>query len=677
MNSKQHKFTNSLILESSPYLLQHAHNPVNWYPWGNEALEKARNENKLIIISIGYAACHWCHVMEHESFEKEEVAQFMNEHFVCIKVDREERPDIDQVYMNAVQLLTGQGGWPLNCITLPDGRPIYGGTYFPKGQWLNMLSQVRQFAIQSPEKAENQARLLTEGLQTTEKIYVNPGNSDFETDDLHEIFANWKHDIDYVEGGQTRAPKFPLPVGYQFLLHYYYLTKNEDALKAVTITLDKMAAGGIYDQVSGGFSRYSTDAHWKVPHFEKMLYDNAQLVSLYTAAYQQTKNPDYKTIVTETLEFIERELSSDEGGFYASLDADSEGIEGKFYCWTTDELQLLLGDKADLIIKYYNVTDSGNWEHGRNILHKKEADSDFALKNNCTENELTELVTQAKKILLAAREKRIRPGLDDKILTSWNGLMLKAFVDAYRAFDDERYLEIALRNAEFIINKLKSPDNRLNRNYKNNKATINAFLDDYAFTIQAFIALYQATFDERWLREAQQLTAYSITHFYDNESGMFFYTSDVDDALIARKMEISDNVIPSSNSEMAKNLFMLGHYFYNDEYLNMAGKMLNNIEQQAAQQGIYFANWDIVISWFIKAPAEVAIVGDGYETKRKEFDKHFLPDVFLSGGKTEGTLELLKGKSIAGQTTIYVCKNKTCQKPVTEINEALAQLNIR
>lgn len=672
----QHKFTNSLSLESSPYLLQHAHNPVNWYPWGNEALEKARNENKLIIISVGYAACHWCHVMEHESFESEEVAQFMNEHFVCIKVDREERPDIDQVYMNAVQLLTGQGGWPLNCIALPDGRPIYGGTYFPKGQWVNMLSQVRQFALQSPEKADNQAKLLTEGVQTTEKIYASPNMTDVGMDDLHEIFANWKHDIDYVEGGQTRAPKFPLPVGYQFLLHYHYLTKNEDALKAVTITLDKMANGGIYDQVGGGFSRYSTDAYWKVPHFEKMLYDNAQLVSLYTAAYQQTKNPYYKTIVTEALEFIERELTSGEGGFYASLDADSEGVEGKFYIWTKDELQQILGDNADLITKYYNVTESGNWEHGQNILLRKSSDTDFAAKNSISENELAEQIIQAKKLLLAARAKRIRPGLDDKILTSWNGLMLKGYVDAYRAFDDTKYLEVALRNAEFINTKLKAADDRLNRNYKNGKATINAFLDDYAFTIQAFIALYQATFDEKWLREARQLTAYSIAHFYDTQSGMFFYTSDVDAALIARKMEMSDNVIPSSNSEMAKNLFLLGHYFYNDEYLDMAKRMLGNVEQQAAQQGIYYANWDILMAWIAKEPAEVAIVGADYEAKRREFDTHYLPDVFLSGGKTEGNLELLKGKLVARKTTIYVCKNKTCQKPVSEVNEALIQLNI-
>jgi len=677
MNSVRYKHTNFLIHESSPYLLQHAHNPVNWYPWGNEALEKAISENKLIIVSIGYAACHWCHVMEHESFESEEVAQFMNEHFICIKVDREERPDIDQVYMNAVQLLTGQGGWPLNCITLPDGRPIYGGTYFPKGQWINMLSQVREFVIHNPDKAENQAKLLTEGLQTNEMIYASPNIEKASLSDLDKIFINWKSDIDYIEGGQTHAPKFPLPIGYQFLLHYYNLTKNEDALKAVTITLNKMADGGIFDQIGGGFSRYSTDKYWKVPHFEKMLYDNAQLVSLYSSAYQLTKNPYYKTIVAETLEFIERELISNEGGFYASIDADSEGIEGKFYIWTQAELQQILGNYADVIIDYYNVTETGNWENSQNILLKKDADYTIAAKHNITEIELYERIIEAKKMLFKVREKRIRPGLDDKILTSWNGLMLKGYIDAYRAFNEQRYLDIALQNAEFINTKLKSTDNRLNRNYKNGKATINAFLDDYAFTVQAFIALYQATFDEKWLEEAMQLTVYSITHFYDIKSGMFFYTSDVDTSLIARKMEISDNVIASSNSEMAKNLFLLGKYFYNNEYIDMAQRMLGNIKQQAMHQGVYCANWDILMAWLSKEPVEVAIVGTDYEAKRKEFDCHYLPDVFLSGGKTEGKLELLKGKLIEGKTIIYACKNKMCQKPVSEVSEALNQLNSR
>ena len=674
MDTSQHKFTNHLIHESSPYLLQHAHNPVNWYPWGKEALDKARNENKLIIVSIGYAACHWCHVMEHESFEDEEVAKFMNENFVAIKVDREERPDIDQVYMNAVQLLTGSGGWPLNCITLPDGRPIYGGTYFPKTQWIDMLMKVSEFVKQNPEKAEQQAKSLTEGVQSSELIFANTEKATFTIDELNSVFDIWKNNIDYTHGGHNRAPKFPLPVGYQFLLHYNYLTQNTDALKAVTTTLDKMADGGIYDQIGGGFSRYSTDAYWKVPHFEKMLYDNAQLVSLYSAAYQKTKEPKYQIIVAETLEFIQRELTSNEGGFYSSLDADSEGEEGKFYVWTETELQSMLGKNADLIIDYYNVKEKGNWENGNNILHKSASDKKIANRNKITESELANRVLKAKKTILKERSKRIRPGLDDKILTSWNALMLKAYIDAYRVFDSKNYLNIALKNAEFINTKFKSTDSRLYRNYKNGKASINAFLDDYAFTIEAFISLYQAAFDEQWLMEARKLTDYTLAHFYDNSSGMFFYTSDKDPTLIARKMEVTDNVIPSSNSQMAKNLYVLGQYFYNDDYIQKSKTMLNNVKQDALAGGAYYANWDILMAWFASEPYEVAIVGDDFEDKRKEFDTHYYPNVFLSGGKNEGSLSLLENKLNKGQTTIYVCQNKICQLPVTEVKEAMKQI---
>lgn len=671
----QHKFTNHLVHESSPYLLQHAHNPVNWYPWGKEALEKARKENKLIIVSIGYAACHWCHVMEHESFEDEEVAKYMNDNFVAIKVDREERPDIDQVYMNAVQLLTGRGGWPLNCITLPDGRPIYGGTYFPKKQWIDVLRQLVEFVKQNPDKAEQQASSLTQGIKSSEMIVDNTETATFTKGDLINVFDTWKKNIDYTNGGHNRAPKFPLPVGYQFLLHHNYLTQNTDALRAVTTTLDKMADGGIYDQIGGGFSRYSTDVHWKVPHFEKMLYDNAQLVSLYAAAYQKTKDPKYKVIVAETLNFIQRELTSKEGGFYSSLDADSEGEEGKFYVWTKAELENTLGKNAELIIDYYNVTEKGNWEHGKNILLKSDSDENIADEHNISKSELAEKISDAKLQLLKERSKRIRPGLDDKILTSWNALMLKGYIDAYRVFDEQAYLDIAIKNANFIHTSITSPDHRLHRNFKNGNVTINAFLDDYAFTIEAFISLYQATFDEKWLNEAKHLTTYTLTHFYDASSGMFYYTSDIDPALIARKMEVADNVIPSSNSQMAKNLFLLGQYFYDDEYIQKSKKMLNNVKEDAIKGGAYYANWDILMAWFASEPYEVAIVGKDVETKRKEFDQHYFPNIILSGGKNEGSLSLLESKWIEGQTTIYVCQNKVCQLPVTEVSEALKQIH--
>ncbi|MCX6285236.1 MAG: thioredoxin domain-containing protein, partial [Bacteroidetes bacterium] len=395
-----HRFTNRLIHESSPYLLQHAHNPVNWHPWGEEALLKAKTENKLLIVSIGYAACHWCHVMEHESFEDEVVAELMNENFVAVKVDREERPDVDQVYMNAVQLLTGSGGWPLNVICLPDGRPLYGGTYFPKQRWLAMLEQVLDFVRKNPEEAEQQAKSLTEGVRGSELIHENQQAAEFTMDELALIFSNWKRGIDFVNGGLNRAPKFPLPVSYEFLLQYHFLSRDADALAAVTTTLDKMAEGGIYDQVGGGFARYSTDAFWKVPHFEKMLYDNAQLVSLYSNVFRATKNPAYKAVVYETLGFVKRELTSSEGAFYSSLDADSEGEEGRFYVWKYDELWKLLNDDAGLIAEYFSSTAEGNWEKGNNILYRSAPDANIAAKHNLTLNELGDKISAVKEILL-------------------------------------------------------------------------------------------------------------------------------------------------------------------------------------------------------------------------------------------------------------------------------------
>ncbi|MDY6933158.1 MAG: thioredoxin domain-containing protein [Spirochaetota bacterium] len=674
MSHPEHKYTNNLIHETSPYLLQHAHNPVDWYPWGEEALDKAQNENKLIIVSIGYAACHWCHVMEQESFEDEKVAQLMNDNFVAIKVDREERPDIDQVYMNAVLLITGSGGWPLNCIALPDGRPIYGGTYFPKSQWIEMLKHVSNFVMENPNRAEHQAQLLTQGVQSSEMIYENTEKPEFTLNELNRIFTIWENNIDYTNGGQKGAPKFPLPIGYQFLLHYYYLTGNADALQSVTTTLNKMADGGIYDQIGGGFARYSTDSYWKVPHFEKMLYDNAQLVSLYSAGYQLTKDSKYKLIVSETLNFIQRELTSQEGGFYSSLDADSEGEEGKYYLWTKSELLKTLGNEADVIIDYYSVTENGNWLREQNILFKTLSDKQIADKYKITEDELTKRVLEAKQILLRERVKRVQPGLDNKIITSWNALMLKAYVDAYRIFDYKEYLDAALKNAEFLNTNIITPENRLYRCYNNGRASINAFIDDYSFTIDAFISLYQATFDEKWLLKALQLTDYSIAHFYDNNSGMFFYTSDIDPALIARKIDVTDNVIPSANSQMGKNLFILGQYFYNDDYIHHSKRMINNVKKNAFNGGAYYANWDILMTWFADDPYEVSILGVECDAMRKDFDKHYLPNTFLSGGIGEGTLPLLDNRLIEGQTTIYICQNRVCRFPVTDVNEALKQI---
>jgi uncharacterized protein YyaL (SSP411 family) len=674
MDNDKHLHTNKLIDESSPYLLQHAHNPVQWFPWGNEALAKAKKEDKLLLISIGYSACHWCHVMEHESFENEEIAAFMNKHFVSIKIDREERPDIDQVYMNAVQLLAGRGGWPLNCIALPDGRPIYGGTYFPPDQWLDMLKQVNEFVKTHPEETEEQAQKLTQGIQSQESIYTSEEAGSYDLNDLTSIVSKWKTRIDYKHGGSLGAPKFPMPVGHRFLLHYQFLTQDTDALKAVNTTLHKMANGGIYDQLAGGFARYSTDEIWKAPHFEKMLYDNAQLVSLYADAFKETKDPKYQIITEETLGFIERDMTSKEGGFFSALDADSEGEEGKYYVWTANKMQDILGENYELISHYFNVKENGNWEHGNNILLTSGNDKKVADKYDLSIDEFNKILADSKKQLLKEREKRIAPGLDDKILTSWNALMIKGYVDAYMAFENEDFLKSALKNATFLKKNMMSNDARLLRNYKDGKSSINGFLDDYAFTISAFVALYQATFDQNWLDEAYELSKYAIVHFHDSSTDMFFYTSDLDPGLIARKMEIADNVIPSASSEMAKNLFILGTYFHNEEYIKMSKGMLDNIREHAMEGANYYANWDVLMAWFASEPFELAIIGPDAEMLQKTFNKHYLPDVFILGGKKEGSLSLLEDKLITGQTTIYVCRGRTCQMPTTDIDEALKQI---
>jgi len=674
METTSRKYTNSLINETSPYLLQHAHNPVNWYAWNDETLEKAKQQNKLILISIGYSACHWCHVMEHESFEDEHVAKLMNDHFICIKVDREERPDVDQVYMLAVQLMTGRGGWPLNCFALPDGRPVYGGTYFQKQEWMNILLNLADLYKQEPEKVLDYAKQLTDGVKLAELVKVNEEQKEFTIDTLHECYKNWESRLDNEEGGPDKAPKFPLPNNYQFLLRYYHHTKKEEILNHIQITLQKMAYGGIYDQIGGGFARYSVDHYWKVPHFEKMLYDNAQLVTLYCEAFQATKNPLYKQIVYETLEFIEREMTSAQGAFYSALDADSEGEEGKYYVWTKDELQEVLKVDFNLFADYFNINDRGLWEYNNYILLRHDNDEIIAEKYSITVETLQESITKMKKKLLGVRERRIHPGLDDKILTSWNALMLKAGVDAYNVFDEKRFLDTAVKNATFILEKQLRSDGGLNHNYKNGRSTINAYLEDYCFTIEALIALYEATFTERYLLMADELMQYCIAHFQDKKTGMFYFTSDEDKALISRKMELSDNVIPASNSSIAKSLLMLGHHLENENYIGISRKMLNNMLFEIVNYGSGYSNWAMLLLHFTQPYYEVAIVGKSVDEKRKALNKHYLPNKIFAGSAGESTLPLLKNKNSKGQTMIYVCSNKVCNNPVSDVEDALKQI---
>lgn len=669
------KQPNHLIHETSPYLLQHAYNPVDWYPWGDAALEKARQEDKMLLISIGYAACHWCHVMESESFEDDKVAAYMNQHFVCIKIDREERPDIDQIYMDAVQMLTGRGGWPLNCLAFPDGRPLYGGTYFPKSRWMEFLTYMVDFVANNPDKALQQANQLTNGIRRNDLVHFQENDSPHQVSDLDALFDNWIGLFDLEYGGHQGNIKFALPSGHEFLLVYYALTGNEDAHAVVTTTLDRMAQGGIYDQIGGGFARYSTDRYWKVPHFEKMLYDNAQLVSLYSHAYQLTGKEEYRQVVYETLQFIRRDLLDESGGFYSALDADSEGEEGKYYVWSQEEIYDVLESYGPLVAEYYNVTTAGNWE-GMNVLHRLGGDNDFAGQHDLTPDQWQDILRISKNRLLKARSRRVAPALDDKILTSWNGMMLQAFATAYKAFGDAEDLKMALKNGRFILDKMKKPDGGLYRNHKNGTSTINGFLDDYAFVISGFIELYQVTFDEQWLREALQLLRYTFEHFYDLEKQMFYYTSDLDPALVARKMEVPDNVIPSSNSQMARNLFVLGTYLYRDDYVKLAEDMVRQIKTEALRQGPYFSNWAVVLAWLIRPPFEVAVVGKDWKSKSAALGQEFLPFALLSGGPDEGSLELLKGKYAEGKTMIYVCRNKVCQQPVTSVEDALSQMII-
>lgn len=670
----EHRYTNALIESSSPYLLQHAHNPVNWYPWSKEALDKAQQEDKLLIISIGYAACHWCHVMEHESFEDTTVAKVMNTHFVSIKVDREERPDIDNIYMNAATLLTGRGGWPLNAIALPDGRPVYAGTYFPKDKWIQALQYFADLYENKREELIEQAEKVSQGIREIEKVPMADDPSDFTPDKLDTIFDNWRSRIDFTWGGRNGAPKFPMPDNWQYLLHYYHYSDQIHAKQAVHTTLVKMAQGGIYDQLGGGFARYSVDGLWKVPHFEKMLYDNGQLLSLYSKAFAASKLPLYQKVVEETITFMVRELRDESGGFYSSLDADSEGEEGKFYVWTLREVQTLTGEAAPLLEQYYNLKKGGNFEAGKNVLFITQPLEQVAEAMDLSLEAAQQQLTEAHEKLWAAREQRIRPGLDDKILTSWNALALQGLIDAYTTFGRGHYLHLALENARFLQDNMIGDNHQLYRNYKNGEASINAFLDDYALLANAYISLYQATFDEEWLHTAKGLVDHVQTHFSDTSNQLFFYTSDLDDPLIARKSEISDNVIPASNSVMAEVLFKLGHLLGETKYLTQSAQMVANVEDQLLQQPPFFSRWAKVMLQHTYPPFEVAIVGPKALDYRIEMGKIYAPDVLYLGSLGASTLPLLDGKFKDGTTRIFVCQDKVCHQPVETVAEAWAEI---
>ena len=666
---------NELINETSPYLLQHAHNPVKWVPWSDLAFEKARDENKLVIVSVGYSACHWCHVMEHESFEDEEVAALMNAQFICVKVDREERPDIDNLYMTAVQLMTGQGGWPLNCVVLPDGRPIYGGTYFNKKQWMNVLSNITEVNKTNKDKILEYAQNLMDGIKQAELIATTkyPENIEIEQA-LIKSTKNWKERFDNTNGGPNKVPKFPLPNNYLFLLRYAHLYADQEVLDHVNLTLTKMANGGIYDQLHGGFARYSTDGIWKLPHFEKMLYDNAQLVSLYCEAYRLTQNLLYKQVVEETLEFVMKEWMKPEGCFYSAYDADSEGEEGKFYVWEEDELKSVLEDDHALFADYFQVNDKGYWEHGNYILMRAEDISVILSKYNLKLEDLNSKINSCKDKLKEVAKKRIKPGLDDKSITSWNALMIKAFADAYATFGSKEYKKIAINSCEFILKHQVKETGELYRIYKNGNSKIDAFLDDYAFTIDALISVGTIDKNERYLKEAQRLNELVLSNFSNPTNPLFFYTNSKHQQLITQQTETSDNVIPSSNSQMALNLFALGKLLEKPNYIEKAQKMLHLFLGELANYGGGYSNWGCLALYLTKPFHEVAIVGNNVDEIFLSLHKHYFTNTILALSESDSKLPLLVDRWKENETLLYVCKNNTCGLPTKNVLEAIKQL---
>lgn len=652
----QERYTNRLINETSPYLLQHAHNPVDWHAWGDEALEMARKEDKLMLISIGYSACHWCHVMERETFEDVSVAEVMNQHFVCIKVDREEHPDIDHIYMDAVQLISGRGGWPLNCFALPDGRPVYGGTYYPKENWIQVLEGLHQLYVNEKEKLLQQAEAVTQGVRDISPLLATNSSAGFGASHLDEYYKNLSATFDSQWGGRKGEPKFPMPDVQRFLLYYYYQTQHESALHHVLLTLNKMSLGGIYDHLGGGFARYSTDGYWKVPHFEKMLYDNAQLVSLYSEAFSLTKDENYRRIIEETLKFVREELTSLEGRFYAALDADSEGDEGKYYVWERDTVEKLLGENAEGFCNLYNIQKQGNWEEGKNVL----------FLNSFPEK--TKALREAKQQLLDFRKTRIKPSLDSKIICSWNALMIIAYVDAYQSIGNREYLDTALQAANSLRQHHIKAEGLLFR-ISNDSTQIAGFLDDCSYTTLAFIRLYEVSGDEEWIKTALQLAQYALENFYDHETGLFFYSGS--QGTFARKQEIHDNVTPSSNAVMAEVLLRLGLFFDRISFRETAQKMVNVVLDSVKKYAEYHSYWAKVLGMIVYHYYEIVIAGANAARLAMEFQARYTPDAMLCFTNQASDLPLFKNRFVPGRTYIYVCKEGSCHLPVETVKEAI------
>lgn len=703
------KHTNALINETSPYLLQHAHNPVNWYPWGEEALNKALQEDKPILVSIGYAACHWCHVMERESFEEETTAQLMNDHFINIKIDREERPDLDHIYMDAVQAMTGSGGWPLNVFLTPGTKPFYGGTYFPpvrafnRASWKEVLMGVAEAFKGKRDEIEAQADNLTAHLvQSNSFGFHFPGEADpvFSMANTALITDNCMKAADKEWGGFGKAPKFPQSFTIRYLLRYFYVKKNENlhqgmeeakqGLDQALLSLDKMIDGGIYDQLGGGFARYSTDTEWLAPHFEKMLYDNALLVDVLSEAYQLTGRSRYAEVIRETMDFIKRELMHEQKAFYAALDADSEGVEGKFYVWQKDEVVQLLGRDADVFCSYYDISEKGNWhepgpapalETGEssptNILRVKTPWKEFTTQHGLSEDGLKQLLEKGKNILLAHRNKRTRPALDDKIILGWNALMNTACSKAFAATGEEEYRQLAIANMEFIWSNLAANEpGEFYHTWKNKQAKHPAFLDDYAFLADALLHLHEITGDVSWLIKATQVTEYAIQYFSEQDTGFFFYTREKQADIIVRKKEVYDGALPSGNAVMATNLYRLGILLDRSAWKERSDRMINALGQTIVRYPTSFGYWAAGLLERTAGTVELAIVGEEPSKMHQDLLRFFIPHRVLmvsSGGDAE--FPLLAGKQVSGPTEIFVCKDFACLQPVTSLEAVMSLIN--
>ncbi len=686
MNENKH--TNALINETSPYLLQHAHNPVDWYPWGEEALEKARTEGKPILLSIGYSACHWCHVMAHESFEDEAIASLMNENFINIKVDREERPDLDQIYMSAVQMMTGQGGWPMTMFLTPEGVPFYGGTYFPPADRYNMpgfprilLSVAEAYRSQTDQVANTATAMLGElrrmGLAEESREVLTAEVLDNAS---RRIVANY----DRVHGGFGGAPKFPPAMTLEFLLQTNYRNHSEETLAIITDTCRKMAEGGMYDQLGGGFHRYSVDAKWLVPHFEKMLYDNALLSRLYLHVYQVTRDELYRRIAEEILDYVVREMTDSSGGFYSSQDADSEGEEGKFFVWSYQEVTDALGQPDGAVFcDYYDVTEQGNFE-GHNIVHVKASIDAVAEKHAVSIERAREIIETSRRTLFDIRERRVKPGRDEKILTAWNGLMLASFAEAAAILDRADYGEVARANANFLLSHLKR-EGLLLRTYKAGESKLNAYLEDYANLIHGLIALYESTGELEWFENAVELADKMVEQFWDDESGGFFFTGKSHEQLIVRSKEWFDNATPSGNSVAALSLLRLALLTGKDDYRRRATTILRLMADQVRRYPSAFGFALTALDFYLSSPLEVAIVGNSTD-KRLEgliqaFWRPYLPNRVLtlcttSFDEAASRISLLEGRNtLETEPTAFVCEGYACKTPALSADELAIQLS--